>query len=251
MATWAVGDVQGCATTLRRLIARIGFDDACDRLWLVGDLVNRGRRSAEVLRLVRALGERAMTVLGNHDLHLIARVDGVDGPKRRDTLDDVLGAPDRALLVDWLRARPFAHREGGYLLVHAGLLPAWTVDDAERVARAAEAALQTGGVAAARAVDGLDPLVELRMVDRAGQMLPRFTGAPGDAPADALPWFAHPARRSRSTTVVFGHWSALGLHLGRDAIGLDTGCVWGRSLTAVRLEDRTVVNEPAADEDRP
>lgn len=247
MATYAIGDVQGCATTLERLLVRIGFAGH-DRLWLVGDLVNRGPRSADVLRLVRGLGERAVVVLGNHDLHLLARAAGLEPAKRRDTLDDVLSAPDRAPLLDWLRTRPLLHRDGAWLMVHAGLLPAWTVDEAEARAREVEALLAQGRLAEllgdSRPARSLRVLTRLRTCRDDGRLCD-FDGAPEDAPDGCQPWFSSPKRRSTEVTVLFGHWSALGLHLGADAIGLDTGCVWGRTLTALRLEDRAVFSEPA------
>jgi bis(5'-nucleosyl)-tetraphosphatase (symmetrical) len=262
MATWAIGDVQGCATTLDRLLARIAFDPARDRLWLVGDLVNRGRRSADVLRRVRAFGDAAVVVLGNHDLHLIARALGVAERKRRDTLDDVLAAPDCAALIDWLRARPLVHRDKSRVLVHAGLLPSWTADDAAEWARALEATLRgpragelLAGLARPSATWDQRPATALYAMTRVrlvqgGAMVLDYDGPPGDdgAPAGAAPWFDAPERRWRGQ-VVFGHWSALGLTLRADAIGLDTGCVWGRALTAWNADDGAVIQEPAAAED--
>ena len=262
MSTWAVGDIQGCATTLERLLARIRFG-AGDRLLLVGDLVNRGAQSAAVLRRVRALGERAVVVLGNHDLHLVARALGVAKRKRRDTLEEVLGAPDAAELIGWLRARPLVHEERGLLLVHAGLLPTWSVADAVAWARRLEHALAGGdahallaGLAHPSATwdeapsTALYALTRLRLVkDR--RMVLDYDGPPAEAPRGAVPWFAAPARKWQGARVVFGHWSALGLHLSADAVGLDTGCVWGRTRPAWNTEDGTIVQEPLAPEDRP
>jgi bis(5'-nucleosyl)-tetraphosphatase (symmetrical) len=259
MACWAVGDVQGCATTLERLLTRVRFSPARDRVLFCGDLVNRGARSLAALRLVRSLGESAVTVLGNHDLHLLARALGVAGEKPKDTLDDVLAAPDRDELVAWLMARPLHHRErDGTQLVHAGLHPSWNADDAERVARGAEAALRADPrrFLSALAANAAEPFVKearvltrIRAVKEDGALC-AYGGPPADAPPGCTPWFAAKDRRSAGTRVVFGHWSALGLHLAPDLCGLDTGCVWGRTLTALNLEDRSYEQEPQAREDR-
>jgi bis(5'-nucleosyl)-tetraphosphatase (symmetrical) len=251
MATYAIGDVQGCDVTLGRLLARCAFDPAADRLWLVGDLVNRGPRSLAVLRRVRALGDRAVVTLGNHDIHLLARRAGISAPKKRDTLDEVLAAPDCDLLCSWLAERPLLHRENGSVMVHAGLKPDWTIEDAERRARAVEACLRGGRLGdllsgRERALaDDLSVLTRIRTLYPDGT-LADYDGPPAGAPTGALPWFAHP-RRSRDATIVFGHWAALGLHMRDGVIGLDTGCVWGRALTAVRLEDRAIYCEPNAE----
>jgi len=258
VATWVVGDVQGCFDTLMRLLVRVDFSAARDRVWLVGDLVNRGPRSLEVLRWARALGDRAVCVLGNHDLHLIARALGVAGPKRRDTLDDVLRAHDGAELVDWLRARPLLHveevGERRVAMVHAGLLPWWSLDDAAREARALEATLAGSRDDAAALLrerggargEALQAFVRLRMLDERGRVSD-YDGPPDRAPPGLCPWFATPDRRTHDALIVFGHWSALGLYRGADVVGLDTGCVWGRALTALRLDDDTVVSERAVE----
>ncbi|HUE39728.1 MAG TPA: symmetrical bis(5'-nucleosyl)-tetraphosphatase [Candidatus Binatia bacterium] len=252
MSTWAVGDVQGCDVTLERLLARIRFGTG-DRLLFVGDLVNRGARSLEVLRRVRALGDRAVVVLGNHDLHLLARAMGVAERKRRDTLEEVLTAPDAAELLGWLRARPLLHEEHDLVLVHAGLLPAWSVADAAAWARRLETELRGPGAAALLAGENpptaLYALTRVRLV-RDGEMVLDYDGPPDQAPRGAVPWFAAPARRWQGARVVFGHWSALGLHVSPEAVGLDTGCVWGRTLTAWNAGDGSIVQEPQATEDR-
>jgi bis(5'-nucleosyl)-tetraphosphatase (symmetrical) len=250
MATYVVGDVQGCMTTLERLLGRIQFSRR-DQLWFVGDLVNRGPRSLEVLRFVRALGSRAVAVLGNHDLHLIARAEGLATPKRRDTLDDVLDAPDCDELVEWLRHLPLVHRQGDLMLVHAGLLPRWSAKEAIGRARDVEDALRSRRRVELLTGDGrtsrwLRTFTRLRTCHLDGTGCD-FDGHPSHAPTGCLPWFSHPRRRSHGVTVVFGHWSALGLYVGTDAIGLDTGCVWGRSLTAMRVEDRAFFCEPAVE----
>lgn len=250
MATYAIGDVQGCMTTLHRLLKRISFSRR-DRLWFCGDLVNRGPRSLDVLRFVRTLGDRAVTVLGNHDLHLIARAEGLAKSKRRETLDQVLDARDCDEIVEWLRHQPVLHREGKYVLVHAGLLPQWKLRDAWQRASEVEEALRSKRRAdllrgKLQASEWLRVFTRLRTCHLDGTLC-EFDGHPMDAPAGCLPWYAHPRRKSTDAVVLFGHWSALGLHVSADAIGLDTGCVWGRTLTAMRLEDGAFFFEPAAE----
>jgi len=258
MATWAIGDVQGCFETLRRLLARIGGPPAGDRVVLVGDLVNRGPRSLDVLRWAAGAGPRVEAVLGNHDLHLLARAVGVAGAAPRDTLDEVLDAPDRDALLGWLRERPFLLRAEGALFVHAGLLPAWSVEAAERLARRAEEELR--GPSAPRALAALHgrydgpehllaarALTRVRYCDASGGPAWGVSVPPSQAPPGLVPWFDAPGRRSAGVPVVFGHWAALGLLLRDDLAGLDAGCVWGRSLAALRLEDRRLELEPLAE----
>lgn len=260
MATYAIGDVQGCYDEMRRLLDTAGFEPARDRLWLVGDLVNRGPQSLEVLRFVKALGDHAVTVLGNHDLHLLVVAAGVRKPHPEDTLDPVLGAPDRDELLDWLRRQRLMHTGSGYAMVHAGLLPQWTVERAMALAGEAESVLRGDGygeflnrmygntpTAWDDRLQGYDRLrvivnamTRLRLCTADGIMeFSHKTGLQG-APAGYLPWFDVPDRASLDTPVLFGHWAALGLTLRPDVLGLDSGCVWGRRLTAVRLEDRRV-----------
>ena len=261
MSRYAIGDIQGCKASLDRLLSLIAFSPSRDELWLVGDLVNRGPRSLDVLRWARDLAGVVTCVLGNHDLHLLARVAGAAGEKKRDTLDEVLAAPDRNALVDWLRRRPLVHVDGTHLLVHAGLHPAWTATDARALAaelehelagptwRAFLAATATkdgpprwdaklGGSDRWRAI--LAYLVRARMVKPDGRVVADYDGAPAGAPSGTLPWFAVPHAAWATHTVVFGHWAALGLDLGKHHAGLDTGCVWGKQLTALRLDDRSV-----------
>ncbi|HYG62323.1 MAG TPA: symmetrical bis(5'-nucleosyl)-tetraphosphatase [Thermoanaerobaculia bacterium] len=268
MATYAIGDIHGCFRTLRRLLRRIQFDAREDRLWLVGDLVNRGPGSLPVLRWAAELGDRAVTVLGNHDLHLLARAAGVAGPKRRDSLEPVLEAKDRDDLLSWLRHRRLVHREDGFLMVHAGLFPEWTPVAAEAVAREVEEELRGGPAlpllesidrkAEERWQDGLRRpdrlrvalagLAKLRTLDGKGRMCAGFSGPPEEAPRGCRPWFGIPGRRSSGVRVVFGHWAALGLKLGDGVAGLDTGCAWGRELTALRLDDGALFQEPARED---
>ncbi len=260
MACWAIGDVQGCWRSLEALLATIGFADSRDRLWFTGDLVNRGPGSLEVLRWAAAHDERITTVLGNHDLHLIAVHLGISHLRKRDTLDEILAAPDADELISWLRAQPFAHREGRHLLVHAGLLPRWTEDDALERSRLVSAALhdeRAGDLVHGLRYEttNLDPAVVARAHDAAvltrlrvctaeGVPALAFKGPPAEAPAGHRPWFDHPHRRDPETRVVFGHWAALGgPHLLPGVIALDSGCVWGRSLTALRLDDGHIVQQ--------
>ena len=260
MTTYAIGDIQGCYDEMRRLLDTIGFDPAQDRLWLVGDLVNRGPQSSEVLRYLRGLGDRAIAVLGNHDLHLLVVAAGVRKAHRGDTLDALLEAPDRDELLDWLRRQRLMHAGEGYAMVHAGLLPQWSIVQALALAREVETALQGAdygeflncmyGNTPAQWRDDLKGYDRLRVIVNAMTRLRlctpdgvmEFTHKTGltDAPAGYLPWFDVPGRASSNTPVLFGHWAALGLTLRSDVLGLDSGCVWGRRLTAVRLEDRRV-----------
>jgi bis(5'-nucleosyl)-tetraphosphatase (symmetrical) len=260
MATYAIGDIQGCFGPLVQLLDSIGFDTERDHLWLVGDLVNRGPDSLKALRFVRQLGERAVCVLGNHDLHLISVAAGCAKLRADDTLQEVLDAPDRDELIEWLRQRPMMHRHDADVMVHAGLLPNWSVDTALALAQEVERALRAPDYRALLAnmygnqPDRWDPaltgfarlrvivnaMTRMRVCSADGRMDLRFKGEPQDAPPGMLPWFDVPERASRDACVIFGHWSALGLRLRPDAIGLDTGCLWGRQLSALRLDDRRV-----------
>jgi bis(5'-nucleosyl)-tetraphosphatase (symmetrical) len=259
VARYAIGDIQGCKASLDRLLALIAFSPSRDQLWLVGDLVNRGPRSLDVLRWARELGGVVTCVLGNHDLHLLARAAGATPEKKRDTLDEVLKARDLLDLVDWLRRRPLLHVEDGRVLVHAGLHPRWTVADAQARAAEIEAELRAptwraflaqaaskqraprwherlGGGDRWRSI--LAYLVRARMLDGDGRVVEEYDGPPLGAPAGTVPWFAVADAAWTTHTIVFGHWAALGLDLGKHHVGLDTGCVWGKQLTAYRLDDR-------------
>ncbi len=259
---WAVGDLQGCHEALERLLAHpeIAADPSA-RFWFVGDLVNRGPASLATLRRVVALGDRAVTVLGNHDLHLLAIVAGAHHPRPDDTLSDILDAPDRDDLVDWLRQRPLAHQAYDHLMVHAGVVPQWTTQRTLELARTVEMVLagddwktflkRLWGNEPARWSDDLTGIARMRVVVNALTRI-RFCAADGTmdfsakegldrAPAGYMPWFDVPDRNTADTTLVTGHWSALGLVLRPNLIALDTGCIWGGQLTAVRLHDRHVV----------
>jgi bis(5'-nucleosyl)-tetraphosphatase (symmetrical) len=252
MATWAIGDVHGCFRTLRKLLKRIAFEPEVDRLWMTGDLVNRGPASLETLEWAREHEERLTVVLGNHDLHLIAVAWGLAEERSRDTLKDVLRSKRRDDLLEWLRRRPLAVRAGRHLLVHAGLLPEWTAADAERVGRAVEERLSGDGARDLLAVyrdrggaesfelRGLRALTLLRTLDARGGLCREFSGPPEEAPEGCVAWFDQPKRQSREATVICGHWAALGLRLRPDLFALDSGCAWGGRLSAVCLEDGRV-----------
>lgn len=264
MAIYAVGDVQGCYAELSRLIENIRFDSAVDKLWFVGDLVNRGPDSLSVLRLVKALGESATIVLGNHDLHLLAVAEGAVEPSPNDTLGGVLNAPDREELLGWLRHQPLLHVQDDYVLVHAGLLPQWSVVQAQNLAHEAEAALRGEGYATFLArMYGNSPhgwddtlsgykrlrvivnaLTRLRICTKKGRMEFKFKGEVRDIPSGYMPWFDIPQRASAGSTVIFGHWSALGLLRRKNVIALDTGCLWGGSISALKLDDRQLFQVP-------
>lgn len=261
MATYAIGDIQGCFTSLTALLNRVDFKPTQDRLWLVGDLVNRGPDSLKTLRFVRDLGDSAVTVLGNHDLYLLMVAYGtVRARGKDDTIQPILDAPDREALLGWLRTRPLMHVEGGFAMVHAGLLPGWTVPQARALAREVEGALagpyhsdllhNLWGSDPDAWRDDLRDYERMRVIVNAmtrmrfctvgGVMEFKVKGEVAKAPKGYLPWFEVPGRRSADSTVIFGHWSALGLRVEPNLLALDSGCLWGRELTAVRLEDRKV-----------
>lgn len=264
MSTFVVGDIQGCHAEFLRLIELIQFDPASDRLWLVGDLVNRGPDSLGVLRYVRSLGAAAVTVLGNHDLHLLAVAAGVAEPHHTDTLDEVLKVPDRDELLFWLRHQKLLHAEDNAVLVHAGLLPQWSIKQAVKLAHEVEHELQGDdhgnflkhmyGNTPQAWDDELEGYKRLRVIVNAftrmrvctaqGEMEFRFKGELPNIPAGYMPWYEVPKRKSRDATVIFGHWSALGLLLTEKVIALDTGCLWGGPMTAIRLEDRQLFQVP-------
>lgn len=259
MSTYAIGDVQGCFQSLQRLIGDINFDPARDRLWFVGDLVNRGPQSLEVLRYIKSLGSAAVVVLGNHDVFLLAVAAGVTALRPKDTIHDVLKADDADELLTWLRYQPFHHREGPYFMVHAGLLPQWTIPDAEALAWGAAAALagpdspvflqclfheaphwSAGLSGVPRLAAAARIMTKLRTCTLDGSVATEFSGPPEEAPAGHVPWFQIPHRRNADAVIICGHWAALGLHVTDQILALDSGCIWGRHLTAIRLEDRRI-----------
>lgn len=259
MALYAIGDVQGCDAELGALLGKLRFSPDRDRLWFVGDLVNRGPASLEVLRRVRSLDAAATVTLGNHDLHLLAVAHGHGRLRRDDTLAEVLAAADRGRLLDWLTHRPLLaeDRDLNLCLLHAGLPPQWNLPVARRSAREFEAALRGDPAALFRQMYGDKPALwdddlegaerlryivncftRLRYVDAEGRLDLHFKGPPDKGRrAGLIPWFAAPDARWRGTRVVFGHWSTLGFFRNADVIGLDSGCVWGGTLTALRLDE--------------
>ncbi len=269
MATYAIGDIQGCFTTLSHLLGEIGFSPARDRIWLVGDLINRGPDSLAVLRWARQHDAVLTVVLGNHDLHTLAVAEGFVDAHRYDTLHPLLAAPDRDELLSWLRGCHMAYAEGDYLMVHAGVLPSWRPERALELAREVESILRgdgyrnffehmygnhpnhwqddLSGMSRLRVIT--NALTRLRVCTAEGAMDFRFKGELADIPEGMIPWFDMPDRQSAAATLVFGHWSALGLMMRDNLIALDTGCLWGGELTAVRLEDRRVFQVPCAAED--
>lgn len=258
MATFAIGDIQGCFDDLLRLLERLNFEPEEDQLWFTGDLVNRGPKSLETLRFVRGLGAGAISVLGNHDLHLLAVAEGFQPLKPQDTLREVLDAPDAHELLTWLRHRPLAHfdEQLGYLLVHAGLPPQWGLPECVAAAQEVEQVLRSNdyrgllrdmyGNAPARWDTSLDGVERLRFIINAltrirfctpdGTLDFHHKGAPGSQPSALLPWFEVPHRRSASLDIVFGHWSTLGETNMPRAWALDSGCLWGGKLAALRLD---------------
>ena len=277
MATWVVGDVQGCFSTFQLLLDRIEFRPGKDRLWFVGDLVNRGPDSLGMLRWARRHESSVVCVLGNHDLHLLAQREGVAAARRRDTLAPLLAAPDAGDLCDWVAKLPFVHRERGFLLVHAGVLPGWSLPEIETRAANARQALagdrvgflralyalrgdgrprkksrneppDANGEAGARLTEGATAasvFTRLRIVDAEGNPSFDFDGVPETIPPGHRPWFEG-VSLPEGLAVVFGHWAALGLMVSARAVCLDSGCVWNASLTALRLEDGALRIQPAA-----
>jgi len=260
MATYAIGDIQGCYDELQQLLEKIRFDPALDTLWFCGDLVNRGGQSLAVLRLVHSFGECAVTVLGNHDLSLlaVAERDESDQGKVNPELREVLFAPDRDRLLDWLRARPLLHTDQDlkFMLVHAGLEPRWTIEGAERAAREVEQRLRSDnsrrllkamfgnkpdlwsprlqGIERLRA--SINVLTRMRYCDARGRIAYNEKGPPGTQKAGLYPWFEVPGQKPRDIRIVCGHWSTLGRFQGMGVYAIDGGCVWGGELIALRLD---------------
>jgi bis(5'-nucleosyl)-tetraphosphatase (symmetrical) len=269
LARYAIGDIQGCYTQLRALVERLNFSPDRDQLWLVGDLVNRGPESLEVLRYVRALGDNAVVVLGNHDLHLLALAQGRHKRRSSDTLDAIFDAPDRDAIFAWLIAQPLAHFDAahGDLMVHAGVIPQWTAAMTLELAGAVSAALAHDPreffermygdrpdrwSEDLRGMDRLrfaiNALTRMRVCTAEGRIDVKMKGPPNEARLPYRPWFEHETRLTRDVRVIFGHWSALGLMQAHGVAGLDTGCVWGGSLTALDLDSAQAlpVCEPCA-----
>ena len=255
MALYLIGDVQGCDAPLGRLLATLAFSPSRDTLYLLGDLVNRGPGSDAVLRRLMGYGGAARCLLGNHDLSLLAVAYGHRAPHRNDTMDVVLQAPDREALLDWLRSQRMAMHEHGVLMVHGGVLPQWDSDDVMRLAREVEEVVRGPKLATflphmygnepaqwSESLQGPDRLrvivnafTRLRFCTPEGAMHLKATGGPDQAPPGTMPWFDVPGRKTGKDTIAFGHWSTLGYLRRPDLISLDTGCVWGGCLSALRL----------------
>ena len=262
MALYAIGDLQGCYDELRQLLDRVNFDPVGDKLWFVGDLVNRGPHSLEVIRFIKGLGKQAVTVLGNHDLHLLALSVGQLRHKGQDdhTLDPILYAGDRDELLHWLRNRPLMHYSKKYRfsLIHAGLAPQWTIETAAKLAREVEATLQGDGFHDfcyqmygnkpsrwSNSLKGMERLrfitncfTRLRYCDVHGNLALKESGRPGTQHQACIPWFQVPTRASRHNPILFGHWSTLGYHQSNNIWALDSGCLWGGKLTAVKVREK-------------
>ena len=254
MRTWIIGDIQGCFETFMALLEQCQFRPDCDRLWLAGDIVNRGPGSLETLAWVYQHREVCTVVLGNHDLHLLMCGEGLRSPKPSDTIRPILEAPNRRLWLDWLRHQPLLHVEDDKLMVHAGLLPAWSLEDALHRAQTVQAALLSdeyldfltamsaqenglGNEKWALALDTVAVMTRIRMLDSSQEPDFSYKGAPENAPSEYRPWFDSPQQRDDLSRIFFGHWAALGHRVFPGYVALDSGCVWKKKLTAFCLED--------------
>ncbi|OGQ07555.1 MAG: bis(5'-nucleosyl)-tetraphosphatase (symmetrical) [Deltaproteobacteria bacterium RIFCSPLOWO2_12_FULL_40_28] len=258
MATYVVGDIQGCFKTFKKLLSHVSFNPKKDRLWLVGDLVNRGPHSLEVLRFA-AHQKKLVSVIGNHDLYCLARYFGLLKPEELDTLGPLLKANNRTL-INWLRTRPLMHEEKGFILVHAGLHPSWSLADARKYARVLEKILRSKKapefleMVYSKRIDApqkiknsndelnfaLGVFTRMRVINKKGQLHFKYKGPPDEAPAPFKPWFEIAKRKTAHQTILFGHWAHLGHIKRKYLVSLDTACVWGVKLTAYRLEDGKV-----------
>lgn len=255
MAIYAIGDIQGCYNELRRLLDLIKFDPGQDQLWLAGDLVNRGPHSLETLRFIRSLGDAAISVLGNHDLHLIATVVSLGKTSKKDTLGPILRAADCDELIDWLRRQRLFYYNDDFCMLHAGLPPQWDFAQTKAMAEAVEKVIggneylhffrsmygnkpnawQDDFAEAEKLRFAVNCFTRLRFCTVDGEMDFHFKGAPGNQPAHLVPWFAVPGRKSLDMRIIFGHWSTLGFYVGHNVYSIDTGCLWGGQLTALKL----------------
>ena len=272
MSTYAIGDIQGCYDELIDLLDKIAFDPEVDTLWFTGDLINRGPQSLKALRFVMQLGDRAITVLGNHDLHLLATAHDKREKNRKDTLDDILAADDLDDLLDWIRCLPLLHSDKtcGYTLIHAGLPPQWDLDQSKRLAREVTDVLASDNYLAfldhmygdqpdhwQKDLDGWDRLrfiinafTRMRYCTAKGVINLKEKGPPGSQQQGHTPWFTVEGRKTGHDRIIFGHWSTV--HLGNirnfqkyNVYPLDTGCLWGGRLSALRLEDKTWFSVPS------
>lgn len=264
MATYAIGDIQGCYTSFIHLLDLIGYNPKQDRLWLVGDIVNRGPDSLAMLRFAREAGDSIVMVLGNHDLHLIMVHAGIGRCHPKDTIQSILEADDCDDLIHWLRTQRLFYTDNDYAMVHAGLLPAWSIAQSEALAGEVESALQQANYREIFSrLYGNEPnywtddwnnpermrviinaMTRMRVCSADGRMNFSFKGMLESIPEGLMPWFDAPGRASRDKTIVCGHWSALGLHVTDHVIALDSGCIWNGRLSAIRLEDRKVFQIP-------
>lgn len=271
MATYAIGDIQGCYHAFQALLTRIQFDPKVDKLWLVGDLINRGSGSLEVLRWCYAHQASLQVVLGNHDLHALVVANGITKAHKSDTFDALFAADDREVLLDWLRHQRLIYQEDNYLMVHAGLLPQWTAEQALAYAAEVEATLQGAAYLDflkhmygnlpnvwSDTLVGMDRLrvitnamTRLRVCTLQGAMEFNFKGELDDVPSGFVPWFDVPTRVTRDVQVIFGHWSALGLQQRSNVYALDTGCLWGGQLTAMNIHTKTVTQVESHPLDKP
>jgi bis(5'-nucleosyl)-tetraphosphatase (symmetrical) len=260
MAIYAIGDVQGCFDELLLLLDKISFNQNSDQLWFVGDLVNRGTKSLETLRFVKNLGSAAITVLGNHDIHLLVSANFPERIKKKDTLTPIFTAPDKDELLDWLRHRPLFHYENGFGLLHAGLPPQWDLAQTQAMATLAENALRGADYQTLLAqlyvnqpniwsnkLEGIEQLrfifncfTRMRFCDKDGRLDFKNSGEIGSQSTNLLPWFEVKNRKTANTKLIFGHWAALGYYAGNNCLAIDTGCIWGRELTAIRLNSDEV-----------
>lgn len=272
MSTYAIGDLQGCFVELQDLLDKINFDQTNDQLWFVGDLVNRGPESLACLRFVKSLGDVAKTVLGNHDLHLLAVANGVRKPHRKDTLDEILDAEDKDELLDWVRNLPLLVNDSNlsFTMIHAGLPPKWTLEQAQVLANETETLLRSEQFEDfiqhmygdnpdkwSKSLAGYDRhrfiincLTRMRYCYKDGQLNLAAKNAPGKEDKKLKPWYTLEDRQSKKNKVVFGHWSTV--HLGNEkdfnqynVYPLDTGCLWGGEMTAMRLEDEKIFSVPS------
>ncbi|MGA1145143.1 MAG: symmetrical bis(5'-nucleosyl)-tetraphosphatase [Ilumatobacteraceae bacterium] len=260
MTRYAIGDIQGCHDSLEKLLSVIDFAPEKDQLWLVGDVVNRGPKSLETLRKIFSMKDSVKLVLGNHDLHLISLDAGCGKIRDDDTVNEILEAPDREALVSWLRAQPLMYVEDKYVMVHAGVLPDWTIPQAQACAQEVEAHLRGSdyrlflenmygsnptkwneelqGWERLRII--VNAFTRMRVCQKNGELDFKFKGEPKDLADNLVPWFKATSSRDKKFKVLFGHWSALGVYIGESVVGLDSGCVWGGKLTAIRLEDNEI-----------
>ena len=255
MNIYAIGDIQGCYDELRHLLDTIAFDSDKDQLWFCGDLVNRGPKSLETLRFVKDLGNAAITVLGNHDLHLLAVANQQKATKPKDSLNPILAAPDRKELLDWLRYQPLFHYNDDFCLIHAGLPPQWGFKKIKKMAKKAERVLRSPDYIAflkrmygnepdiwSKDLTGMDEIrfiincfTRMRYCDANGKLDFSNNGPLGSQPKNLMPWFEVPSRKSADLKIIFGHWSTLGFHQKDNCFCIDTGCLWGGQLTALKL----------------